>query len=441
METRNTSAKPSVATRLARIIFLLVAASTVTAMLAVDFFIDDVDDTILNLELKKDADFFEDQLKSGAFRPLETPRLEVLFVPKDESNTKLPSYFHNLALPYAEEIEQEGVTKQVYAREIKNPPGELYLAQDTTILESRQGLIQWTLLGITGVMFIAAFFFSRASAHYIFRPLKQLTHEIQAIEPSKTMQRCHSDYNDREFADIAESFNRFLSELESHIERERSFVKLASHELRTPLAVISGALEVLDQRGDLSGANKKTINRIRTTAHAMRDDIEILLALARSEDRKDANRQISVYRLASDLIADLEHGTPQYKGRVKLRDGDPLTIFAPPSLVRMLLRNLIQNALRHTRSDVEVILQAGHISVQDFGTGLPFEKMEQLGEADTRLFGIKQTGNFENSTFGLLIVRLVSERLGWKLELVRSSHEGTEFRIITGDVSPYLSSS
>ena len=56
------------------------------------------------------------------------------------------------------------------------------------------------------------------------------------------MQRCHSDYNDREFTDIAESFNRFLTELESHIERERSFVKLASHELRTPLAVISGAL-------------------------------------------------------------------------------------------------------------------------------------------------------------------------------------------------------
>jgi signal transduction histidine kinase len=431
MQNESKSSKKSVATRLARTIFILVSATTATAMFAVDFFIDDADDTILNLELRADAEFFEEQLKAGTFRSLETPRLEVLFLPAGKSESELPFYFQGLTMPHADEFEENGVTKQIFARKLEKPAGQLYLAQDTTIMENRQGLIQWTLLGITGVMFVVAFFFSRASANYIVRPLKRLAHEIQGIEPSKSMQRCHSDYDDREFADIAESFNRFLSELESHIERERSFVKLASHELRTPLAIISGALEVLDQRGGLSGPNEKTINRIRTTTHAMKDDIEVLLALARSEDQEDTHRRLSIFRFVSNLIADLEQGNPQYQDRIKLKGDDKVAIVSPPSLVRMLLRNLIQNALRHTRSDVEITIKAGEIIVRDSGTGLPFEHLEQLSEPDKRFFGVKQTGNFKNSTFGLLIVRLVAERLGWTLELVRSNHEGTEFRIIT----------
>jgi len=437
MLNEKTSVKPSVAARLARTIFILISAATATAMFAVDFFIDDADDTILNLELKEDAEFFKEQLEAGTFRPIKTPRLDVFFLPAGESESLLPLYFQDLTLPYADEFEENGVTKQVYAKELEDPAGRLFLAQDTTTLESRQGLIQWTLIGITCVMFLAAFFFSRASANYLVRPLKRLTHEIQSIEPSKSMRRCHSEYRDREFADIAHIFNRFLSELESHIERERSFVKLASHELRTPLAVISGALEVIGQRGGLSAANQITINRIRTTTNAMKDDIEVLLALARSEDREEPIQRFSVQQLAKDLIADLEHGTPEFQGRVTLSCEEVGAIVASPSLVRMLLRNLIQNALRHTRSNVELTVKNGEIVVRDFGAGLSAENMKTLSGADQHLFDTKQVGNFRNSTFGLLVVRLVADRLGWSLELVQSNHQGTEFRIHTQGSLPH----
>ena len=64
MLNEKTSVKPSVAARLARTIFILISAATATAMFAVDFFIDDADDTILNLELKEDAEFFKEQLEA-----------------------------------------------------------------------------------------------------------------------------------------------------------------------------------------------------------------------------------------------------------------------------------------------------------------------------------------------------------------------------------------
>ncbi len=78
-------------------------------MFAVDFFIDGADATILNLELRADAELFEEQLKAGTFHSWETPRRDVLFLPAGKSDSKLPSYFQGLNSSYADEFEENGV--------------------------------------------------------------------------------------------------------------------------------------------------------------------------------------------------------------------------------------------------------------------------------------------------------------------------------------------
>ncbi len=244
------------------------------------------------------------------------------------------------------------------------------------------------------------------------------------------MQRLSNNYRDQEFDDIAEAFNRFLSALESHVEREKSFVKLASHELRTPLAVIVGALNVLEQRQGLSVADQKTLGRIRSATQTMRDDTEVLLELARSETSTEVHRQISVRKAIKDTINDLEHGNSSYAGRVTLLNEDlDLTVPANPALVRLLLRNLLHNALGHTRARVEVRLLQDKVIIRDFGDGLPHLVAEQLASTETFKTGYTRSGELKNTSFGLLIVQLVCERLGWVLEIGQSNGEGTEFLI------------
>lgn len=207
-------------------------------------------------------------------------------------------------------------------------------------------------------------------------------------------------------------------------------MKLASHELRTPLAVMSGALEVLEQRQSLSDADQKTLGRIRRAIQTMRDDTEVLLELARSEASSDGARTIVLQDVVRSTVDDLEHGYPDQVGRIAIFNDTPaLRVKTHPALVRMLLRNLLQNALRHTRAAVEIRMVNNTISVRDFGSGLPEKLNERLDAAGAFGTTDSKADGFRNSTFGLLIVRLVCERLGWGLELARSDHEGTEFLI------------
>jgi signal transduction histidine kinase len=95
----------------------------------------------------------------------------------------------------------------------------------------------------------------------------------------------------------------------------------------------------------------------------------------------------------------------------------------------MLLRNLLQNALRHTQSHIEVHILWNGILIKDFGSGLPETAVETLRLSNEPSGVISKTDQLNNTTFGLLIVRLVCERLGWGIRVAQSDDRGTEFLI------------
>lgn len=424
--------KSSLTSRLTRTLFVLIAATAATSLLIVEAFVDDVENTILDLELKADAEYFKAQLRDGEFQPVKTARLEAVFLAEGGDEGSLPSYFQNRTLPFSLEIELGETTLLIVGERVQEPAGKLFLAQNITIMENREYLVQLALLVVAAGMLLVGFFIARAGARYLIRPFSTLIREVLGTEPGTAMPRIATNYRDQEFCDIAEAFNRFLSELERHIQREKSFVKLASHELRTPLAVMSGALDVLEQRRSLSEADKKTLGRIRRAMQTMRDDTEVLLELARSEASGDGARNIRMLEMIRNTIDDLEQGDPDQAGRISVSGDhlDDMRVRAHPVLVRMLLRNLLQNALRHTLSRVEVHLLSDGVLIKDFGSGLPEGVAEHL-DLPRPPDGLAKTDQFNNTTFGLLIVRLVCERLGWELRVLQSNERGTEFFIDT----------
>lgn len=424
--------KPSLTARLTRTLLFLIVATTATSMFVVEMFVEDVEETILSRELRADAEFFAEQLRQGSFQPIKTGRLEATFLAQGEGEAVLPKYFQNRPLPFSEEIEVGETTLLIIGQQLEEPNGALFLAQDISIMEGRMTMVQLVLVGVAGFMLIVSFFVARAGAQYLVRPFKKLTQDVYNTTPSPrlSMGRIATDYRDQEFCDIASAFNRFLSELEAYIEREKSFVKLASHELRTPLSVMSGALDVLEQRKSLSAADQKTLARIRRAMQTMRDDTDVLLELARSEATESDARTIDLHDFVQDTVEELEHGYPDQVGRIDIyNDGPKLGVTAHPALVRMLLRNLLQNALRHTHGKVEVRVIENSISVRDFGSGLPAYITEHLNVQGGASAMTTSAGQFSNTTFGLLIVRLVCERLGWGLEIPQSDSQGTEFVI------------
>src|SRR5690606_5879190 len=179
------------------------------------------------------------------------------------------------------EIELAGQTYLARVETVET--GVLYVAKNITHFEKREALFQIALLVMTLVIVAFSLLLAVLSSRRIVRPLKLLSERISGTPVGPAMPRMETDYLDAELHSIAMTFNRFLDELESYVQREQSLLRLASHELRTPIAVMSGALDILESRDQLNPNDRTTLGRIRKACDEMGDNVNILLQLARRE--------------------------------------------------------------------------------------------------------------------------------------------------------------
>jgi signal transduction histidine kinase len=210
---------------------------------------------------------------------------------------------------------------------------------------------------------------------------------------------------------------------------EREFVSNAAHELRTPLTTIIGAVEVLQ-----AGAKEDPVERDRFLAHIERESGRLarlaraMLTLARAHAGTEAPRveAVALAPLLREVAAELR---PHDGVSVDVEAPEDLAVQANPDLLEQALRNLGENAAKHTIRG-SVVLRAyprGNsvtIEVEDSGPGMSPEVQRHVfdrfyrGERDADGFGL-----------GLAIVRESVRTLGGRIELDSSPGEGTVFRI------------
>jgi signal transduction histidine kinase len=105
---------------------------------------------------------------------------------------------------------------------------------------------------------------------------------------------------------------------------------------------------------------------------------------------------------------------------------NPMLVKSDQTMVRMLLRNLIQNALQHTSGEIHINVSSSGVEIRDQGTGLnPEQQTVLLGKHDVTASRSTLGG------FGLYIVSLMVERLHWKLEITETTQGGTTIRLHT----------
>jgi signal transduction histidine kinase/HAMP domain-containing protein len=221
-----------------------------------------------------------------------------------------------------------------------------------------------------------------------------------------------------------------LTEQERRELAEREFVSNAAHELRTPLTTIIGAVEVLQ-----AGAKEDPVQRDRFLGHIERESGRLarlaraMLTLARAHSGQEPPR-VEAVDLAP-LLREVSAGLRPHTGvAVDVEVTDGLAVEANRDLLEQALRNLGENAAKHTARG-SVVLRAygdGHtvtLEVEDSGPGISPEVQRHVfdrfyrGERDAHGFGL-----------GLAIVRESVRTLGGRIELDSSPGEGTVFRIL-----------
>lgn len=411
----------SISRRVYRAILAVSAASMAVMVLTVLLVNEDLERTMLKAEFAQEREFL---LMNGSGSEViisETPNLSVAFVPTGhEPPPGLPEMFRGLPDGYAAELERGDETYLVTVDAVRG--GLLYVAKNITLFEEREALFDIALLVMTMVIIGLSLLLAVLSSRRIVRPLTLLSERISRIPVGPNMPRMETDYSDAELHSIAMTFNRFLDELESYVRREQSLISLASHELRTPIAVMSGALDILEQRDRLHPGDRATLQRVRRSCDEMKDNVDVLLKLARRDSgqtREPVDLPVAVQRVIDDLKA--SHDT---RDRVSLDVRQSLSVVTDPVMVHMLLRNLVQNAVQHTKSAIRVTISSTAIDIEDHGPGLNAEQQDIL-QGRRKL----PTDGSALSGLGLYIVTLMTERLGWTLQLSKTDDHGTRVRL------------
>ncbi|MCA1407211.1 HAMP domain-containing histidine kinase [Ensifer sp. IC3342] len=264
---------------------------------------------------------------------------------------------------------------------------------------------------IAGVIGLAAY----PVVRHLTRRLERLRGGVDAWGRGDFVARVPEDGSD-EVAAVAKSFNRAADHVEWLIKSHRALLANASHELRSPLARLRMAIDLYEQAPDES--RKEEI--VRNLAELDTLVEEILLASRLDHVEKlDAPEPVDLLALVSEEGA---------RNGVEV-SGTPATVRGDARLIGRLVRNLMQNALRHGGPPVTAtVARAGgmvEIRVRDHGPGIPDSESARVFEPFYRPSGRSEaTGGWG---LGLALVRQIAERHGGAVRYETPSGGGACF--------------
>jgi two-component system OmpR family sensor kinase len=250
-------------------------------------------------------------------------------------------------------------------------------------------------------------------------PLRQFRDRLSA-RGARDLSPVSSNDLPAELAPLAGAVNNLLARLDAAFEAERNFAANAAHELRTPLAGAIAQAQRLQAETQDSDA-KARAGEVEATLKRLTRLSESLLQLARAEGGRLRRDTVVDLRPIARLVVD-DMSRMATAGRIALSLPDTAIMSdLDPDAFAILLRNLVDNALRHGRKDtpVEVSLQAnGTLIVANDGPVLSAQDLGRL----TRRFE-RGTSDGSGSGLGLAIVTAIAERTGCSLVL-RSPRTG-----------------
>jgi two-component system, OmpR family, sensor kinase len=300
----------------------------------------------------------------------------------------------------------------------------------------------WLFLG-AGVLggAVLALLAGLAVADRAMRPIASLTALARDIastrDPSRRMPIPAADDEVGELATtmdgMLEALDEARSEREQALERQREFVADASHELRTPLTSVQANLELLQAAGATGGDDQAVDSALASTKRMSRLVSDLLLLARADAGRRAARTEVDLGSTAAEA---LEEVTP-LAGNRKLEGelGEPLPLVGNPDELHRLVRNLLENAVRHTPEGSTVKLRAAReageavLEVSDDGPGIAAGMETQIFERFVRGDGPADTTAGGGSGLGLAIVRAVAESHGGSVEAGRSNSGGARFTV------------
>jgi signal transduction histidine kinase len=356
----------------------------------------------------------------------QSPPIEV-----DTGRSHLRYYRRALAhaLPLPPELEQLGpgwyrnlrIGNRRFAVQVRElADGDRgYLAYDIGFITEMEFGMWMFVMSLAAMLGLMSWVLARRMVDRALNPFTQLLRDILALTPGRGGQRIDTRIRDREFAVILDALNRYLAQIDTLVERERTFAAAASHELRTPLTVIQGAASSIDQIPEVPERVRRRLGR---AVMELRHDLDALLGLSQAQDppaAQDLQLDTWLPELAESHVA-----VASPAATLTWAIEAPVLVRAPPGVLGIVFSNLLRNAVRAARGGaVSVKVQADRIVVSDSGPGIPADELANV-------FKPRFRGHDGGSGMGLYIAKTLAQRQGWAINIVNQPQGGVSATLL-----------
>ncbi len=322
-------------------------------------------------------------------------------------------------------LKANGTTYRVFSIQTNNQT--VQVAQDLAVRRNMAGNLALRTLGPIAVMMpilmLVVWWVVSGSLEPVARVRSQVARR-QADDLSPVSEAGLPD----EVRPLVHELNLLFGRVRTAFDAQQNFVADAAHELRTPLAALRLQAQSLDRAPDAE-ARKVAVGRLTAGIDRATRLVEQLLVLARQEASAAngvATRPVDLAELARRTVGDLV-GLAQAKDvDLGLQHADPASIEGQPDALHILLRNLVENAVKYTPGGgtVDIAVRAdkatADVIVEDSGPGIPPEERERVFDRFYRVAGSDAAG----SGLGLAIIKAIAERHGATLTLDKSERLG-----------------
>lgn len=262
-------------------------------------------------------------------------------------------------------------------------------------------------------------------------PLRQLAQAIGERHPAN-LSPLNLKIRAQELTPLTNEINRLMHALADTIEREKQFTNEAAHELRTPLAVLrihsENALAAEDAESRQHSLQKMLLALDRSDRL-----LRQLLTQARIDNQQGLElSELNLNQLLQGTLATLAPIALKKDQQLSLEGTEQLTVMGQATLLELVFSNLIDNALRYTQAQGEIVVEAcqeGHrvrVDIRDNGPGIPTAALSRLCE---RFFRVNpQQG--DGVGLGMAIVSRIAQLHGADLDIHNRPEGGLEVSVL-----------
>lgn len=256
-------------------------------------------------------------------------------------------------------------------------------------------------------------------------PLKQIAHQLQRRSPDDATALSAARLP-LEVRPMVDALNGLFSRIHQMLQRERRFTSDAAHELRSPLAALKVQSEVVQLAHDDAEMRQHALANLDTGIDRATRLVDQLLTLSRLDAQRTlaGSETVDLTQLAQQAIME-QDGAAQRAGislRLENHAGDALLCQGHALLLSLLLRNLLDNAIRYGKrgGTVQVTLRQRQWEISDDGPGVSEEALQRIGERFYRPPGQEKSG----SGLGLSIVQHIAAIHNMQMRMANQAQGG-----------------